>query len=197
MKNLLKPSVWKILKIFYENKNKPVHLREIARKTKLNESTVSSHLNNLVKTGILKTEKEANLKKFYVHKTQIPEIFPLFDTERLESLPILRRDAIKLYVQKLNKKPLLLIVFGSTAKKTFRKKSDIDILEITSEKNKDEETEKYVEAQTGMRIQTFKMTEEKFKEELQLKKERVIQSALETGFPVFNAKYFYEEIYNE
>ncbi len=197
MKALLKPSIWKILKLFYENNNIPLHLREIARKVKLNESTVSSHLNNLVKERILKAETEANLKKFYINKNKIPEIFPLFDSEKIESLPLLRRDAIKIYIKKLEKKPLLLIVFGSTAKGTYRKDSDLDILAVFPEKNNDKEIIDYVNSQTGIKIQTFKMNEEQFKEERILKKDKTVQSALETGFPVFNEKYFYEVRYNE
>ncbi len=194
MKTILKPSNWKILKLFYDNKNKPIHLRDISRKIKLNESTTSTHLNNLVKEGILKTEKEANLKKFSIYKNKIPSIFPLFDYEKLDALPLVRRDAIKLYVEKLDRKPLLVIVFGSTAKGNFRKDSDVDILVIFPEKYNDEKTINYVNSQTGIKIQTFKINEEHFNEELKIKKDKVIQSALETGFPVFNEKYFYEVI---
>jgi len=196
METLFKPSIWKILKLFYDNRNSPLHLREIARKTKLNESTIFSHLNNLVKKGILKTEKEANLKKFHINKIKVPEIFPLFDSEKLESLPLLRRDAIKLYINKLEKKPLLIIIFGSTAKGTYRNNSDIDIIEVSSSKETTDKAEKYAEAQTGIKLQIFRINEENFKEELRIKKDNVIMSALQTGFPVFNAKYFYEVMFN-
>lgn len=196
MKALLKPSMWKILGLFYNNRNRPIHLREIARKVRLNESTVSTHLNNLVKTGILKIEKDANLKKFLVNKARIPEIFPFFDSDKLESLPLLRKDAIKIYINKLEKKPLFVIVFGSSAKGTFREDSDIDLLEVSHSKEKDEKAEKYAEVQTGIKLQVFKITEENFKDELRIKKDNVIMSAINTGFPVFNAKYFYEVLYN-
>lgn len=196
MKTLLKPSMWKILELFYNNRNHPIHLRDIARKARLNESTTSTHLKNLVKTGILKVEKDANLKKFYLNKTRIPEIFPLFDSEKLESLPLLRKDAIKLYLNKLDKKPLFVIVFGSSAKGTFRDDSDIDLLEVGHSKERDENAEKYAETQTGIKLQVFKITEENFKDELRIKKDNVVMSALNTGFPVFNAKYFYEVLYN-
>lgn len=197
MKTIIKPAVWKILKLFYSNRNTSLHLREIARKTKLNESSISRHLNNLVKEGFLKTSKEANLKKFYVSKMQVSNIFPLFDEEKLESLPLLRRDAIKIYLDKLDKKPLLVVIFGSTAKETFRKDSDIDILKVSFIEDKDKEAVRYVEAQTGIKIQVFNLTEEQFKRELKIKEDYVIQSALKTGFPVFNAKYYYEVINNE
>ncbi len=83
MKTIIKPAVWKIAKLFYSNHNSALHLREIARKTKMNESGISRHLNNLVKQQILRTSKEGNLKKFYITKKQIPNIFPLFDEEKL------------------------------------------------------------------------------------------------------------------
>jgi len=185
------------LKLFYENSNSPIHLRDISRKIRLNESTTSTHLNNLVKGGILKTEKEANLKKFSIYKNKIPFIFPLFDYEKLDALPLVRRDAIKLYVEKLDRKPLLVIIFGSTAKGNFRKDSDIDLLVIFPEKYDDRKIIEYVDSQTGIRIQTFKITEKQFNEELKFKKDKVIQSALETGFPVLNEKYFYEAMNNE
>ena len=197
MKTLFKPSIWKILKIFYDNRNSHVHLREISRKAGLNESTISSHLNFLLKVGILKTEKDANLKKFYINNSKIKEIFTLFDAEKLSSLPQLRKDAIELYISHLEKKPLILIVFGSTAKGTYSKNSDIDLLEVSPYNKKEDKTAKYVEAQTGIKIQIFLISPDHFKNEIKLKKDKVILSALETGFPVFNAKYFYEAIYNE
>lgn len=189
--------MWKILKLFYDNGNISLHLREIARKAKMNESSVFRHLNQLVKEDILKTSKEANLRKFYVVKAQIPNIFPIFDEERLESLPLLRRDAIKIYLDKLEKTPSLVIIFGSTAKKTFRKDSDIDLIKVISNGDKNKKAEEYAEAQTGIKIQVFSLTEKRFRKELKMKEDPVIQSALKTGFPVFNAKYYYGAINNE
>lgn len=197
MKTIIKPAIWKILKLFYNNYNSPFHLRKIARETKTNESSISRHLNNLVKQGVLKFSKEANLKKFSIVKNQIPSIFPLFDEEKLENLPLIRRDAIKIYLNKLKKKPLLVVVFGSTAKGTFRKESDIDILQINPTKDEDKEAKNYVDAQTGLKLQVLNLTEEQFKKELKMKEDYVVQSALKTGFPVFNAKYYYEAITNE
>src|SRR3989344_3301134 len=131
MITIIKPGIWKILKIFYNNKNMPVHLRGIARLSDMNESTASLHLNSLVKNGILKAVADGNLKKFFISLKYIPLMFPIFDNEKLESLPILRKNAIKMYIEKLEKKPLILVVFGSTAKGNFKNDSDLDILEIT------------------------------------------------------------------
>ena len=196
MQTIIKPGLWKILKIFYSNRNKPVHLREIARLSGMNESTASLHLKNLVKGGIMKHASEGNLKKFYVSKSHLPDIFPLFDQERLEKLPLLRKNAIKLYIKSLENKPILLIVFGSTAKGSFKEDSDLDLFEVFSIK-KGAKAEKIVEAQTGVHLQVFRLGEKDFLNELIIKKDKVLQSALNSGFPVFNQKYFYEVVYHE
>lgn len=199
MQTIIKPGIWKILKVFYSNRNNPVHLRELARLSRMNESTASLHLHHMVKGGIMRHIPEGNLKKFYLTKSHLPEIFPLFDQERLEKLPLLRKNAIQMYIKSLEQKPVLLIVFGSTAKGTWKEDSDLDVFEISSIKGirKDTGVEKRVEAQTGIHLQVFRMSEKDFLHELMTKKDKVLQSALHTGFPVFNQKYFYEVIYHE
>ncbi len=197
MKTLMKPAVWRILKLFYDNRNVPLHLRRIARKTKLNESSAFRHLNTLVKAGILWTEKEANLKKFAVRAQYIPRLFPLFDDEKLNALPRLRRHAIIDYLSSLNKKPLLVVVFGSTADKSFNQDSDVDLLEVFSGRTDTKTAKKYVMAQTGIRIHSFQLTEHEFNRELKERKDMVVLSALTTGFPIFNQKFFYEVLIGE
>lgn len=197
MKTIIKPAMYKILKLFYENRNDLLHLREIARRTKINESSITRHLNLLVKNKILRTIKEANLKKFCINNQYLSNIFPIFDEEKLENLPLLRKNTIKGYIKALEKKPIIIVVFGSTSKGTFRKDSDIDIFEVIGIKCDNKYAKKYVESQTSLKIQTFQILEKNFKEELKLKKDKVIQSAINSGFPVFNQKYYYEVVYNE
>ncbi|MBU2639069.1 MAG: nucleotidyltransferase domain-containing protein, partial [Nanoarchaeota archaeon] len=139
----------------------------------------------------------ANLKKFNVNKSQIPEIFPLFDNERIKNLPLLRKNSLKIYIDSLETKPIFIVLFGSTAKGGLRHDSDIDILEVFNAKTNTSSSAKYAESQTAIRIQAVQMTFKAFIEELKLKKEPVVQSAVETGFPVFNQKYYYEAVWNE
>ncbi len=196
MKTILKPAVYKILNIFYKNRNTPLHLREISRKTAMNESSIFRQLHLLVKDGVLKSHAEANLKKFKINNKIIPFIFPLFDQEKIQNLSLLRKNALKYYLEQLPEKPILALVFGSTAKGTFRDDSDVDLLIVTNSKKKDIDAKEYVSALTTMKIQSFTLTEKRFKQEVVTKQDKVIQSALETGFPIFNEKYFYEVIYH-
>lgn len=197
MITLLKTRSWNILQLFYKNKNEPLHLREISRQINLGEGPLTRHLNYLLKINILKFERDANLKKFHISKKFIQHIFPLYDCERFDNLPLLRRNAIKYYIAELKKKPVFVILFGSTAKETFKEKSDIDLLLVFNEKTKDSDAVKFAEAQTGMHLSTLQMQFNNFKKEVLLKQDHVIQSAIETGFPVYNHQYFYEVIRDE
>ncbi len=197
IRTIIHGQYWDILQLFYRNHNFPLHLRDISRKINLKESATSRHLQALEKKNILKSYKEANLKKYCIKKQVIPEIFTLFDNDKLGALPLLRKNAIKEYLKALISKPLLMIVFGSTAKGNYKDDSDIDIIEIFTTKTNTKDAKKHAEALTGMSIQTFQITEADFYKELKMKEDMVIQSGINTGFSVFNNKYFYELIYNE
>ncbi len=197
MKILMKLPYYHILKLFYDNHNAPIHLREISRRIKLNESSSTRHLKVLAKNKTLITKKEANLKMFYISKSAISSIYPLFDEERVNSLPLLRRNAILYYLKQLEQKPIALLVFGSTAKGTAQEDSDLDLLEIVYSRKDRKKAKEQVLAQTGIRIQNFQITEIEFRKELKLKQDQLVQSAITTGFPVFNCKYYYEMINNE
>lgn len=51
----------KILKVFFDSPTKAFHIREIARKTKLNPNTVLNLLADLIKNKIVKREKKKHL----------------------------------------------------------------------------------------------------------------------------------------
>lgn len=197
METIFKPGAMKILRLFYEDKSQSLHLREIARKTEMNENNVSRFLALLEKTKILKSNKEGNLKKYVVIKNNsVFGLFSLLDIEKFESLPSTRKIAIDYFLKTLPKQPAIVILFGSTAKDRTRKDSDIDLLLIVNEKIRTAEAEKEAEAQTGLKVQPFLITYNDFIKELKLKQDNVIQSALNTGFPIINHLKFYQA-YNE
>ena len=197
MMSLIKPGHWKILKLFYTDKSAKIHLREIARKTKLHEPSTTTFLNSLEKDGILKQEKDGNQKKYSLKLNyKSYSVFELFDLEKLNSLPSIRRNAIKYFIENLEDKPLIAFVFGSTAKNVFKDDSDIDLLLISNKKIKTEAAEKHSEALTGIRISVFQMTLTDFSRELKLKEDPVIQSAMASGYPILNGVYYYEALYD-
>jgi len=192
IRTIIYAQYWKILQLFYSNHNISLHLRDISRKIGLKESATSRHLHALEKNNILKSYREANLRKYSLKREVISEIFTLFDQEKLEALPLLRKNALKFYVDRLKEKPIFIILFGSTAKGTFRENSDVDIIAVFNTKTNTKEARKYAEAQTSIRMSEFQVTYNQFIQELKLKQDQVIQAGLETGYPIYNQRFFYE-----
>jgi predicted nucleotidyltransferase len=195
MRTLVKEPIWNILEVFYKNRNKPIHLRELSRMINLKESSISRHLNYLLKEEILIYETEANLKKFKIKN--IFNVFTLFDMQKFNDLPYLRKLSVNFYIKHLKEKPLLIILFGSTAKETFNDASDIDIITIFNKKTNTQDVIKYVENQTGLKISEFQLDYDDFIKELKMKKDNVIQAGIETGYPIYNNLFYYEVIFNE
>lgn len=198
MVTILKTGYIKIMQLFYKDKSLSLHLREIARQTKLHGPSTTRFLDSLEKDGILKSQRDGNLKKYSLIKNkQAYLIFEMYDIERFEHLTNLRKSAIGYYLEKLPEKPVFAIIFGSTAKGTSRENSDIDLLIITNNKIDTKLAEKEADALTSIKISTFQMVYKEFLTELKLKEDMVIQSAINTGFPIINNICYYEDLYNE
>jgi len=183
--------------LFYENKMARYHLREIARKAKLNVNSATRFLNQLEKSRLLISEKDGNLKKYRIIKNDtLANVFTSFDIERLNKLNFNRKQGIDRFLESLDEKPVIAFLFGSTAKNTYTKESDIDILLIVNNKINLEKAEKETNAITGIKVNCFQIRYPEFLDELKLKNDRVVQSALNTGYPIFNQISFYKEYLN-
>ena len=198
MITLLRTGYGMIMQLFYKDKTARLHLREIARQTGLFEPSVSRFLNSLEKNKILKSEKDGNLKKYSIKKaTRTYFLFEAFDLERLEKLPSIRRTAIKTYLENLPEKPIFAVLFGSTAKGTYKEDSDIDILLVTNNRISAGKAEKETGALTEMKLSTFQTTYKDFLIDQKMKEDKVVQSAINSGYPLINHIQYYEVLYNE
>jgi len=198
MITILKSGYYKVMQLFYREKTAKFHLREIARQTKLHGPSATKCLKELEKTGILRSEKDANLKKYSVKKNRHAYlVFGMFDVERFEKLPKMRQSAVEHYLGSLPEKPVFAVLFGSTAKETYDEESDIDILLVMNRKISTEAAEKEADAQTALNVSSFQVNYRDFVQELRLKQDKVVQSALNTGYPVINHVAYYEVLYNE
>jgi predicted nucleotidyltransferase len=198
MTTLFKPGISKILHVFYRRRNEKIHLRQLARETRMYGQGISRYLAWLEKNRILKSEKVGNLKQYsLVQNPDVHAILAMFDLEKLQKLPLLRKNAITTYLKALPEPPVFAVVFGSTAKENYRDESDIDILIVTRKRIDSAGAEKEADALNAMKVSTFQMTFKDFKKELKLKDDMVIQSALGTGYPVLNHMHYYEVLQDE
>ena len=197
MITIIKPGYAKIMRLFYKEQSVRLHLREIARRTNLHEPSVTRFLNELEKEGILKAQKDANLKKYTIQKNKKTyAVFELFDIEKQEKLPSMRKRALTYYQKNLPEQPIFIVLFGSTAKETYKEDSDIDVLLVVNKKIATEHAEKYVDAQTGIRISSFQIVFKEFLKEIKLNEDKVVGSALATGYPLTNRIFYYEVLYS-
>lgn len=198
MITILKSGYWKIMQLFYKDRSVKLHLREIARQSRLHEPSATRVLNALEKEKILKSEKDGNLKKYSVKQSKRSHlVFELFDLERYDRLPSIRKNAITTYLGKLPENPVFAILFGSTAKGTYKENSDIDILIITNNKISTKEAEKETDALTAMKIGAFQITYKDFLIDLKMKEDKVVHSAIHSGYPLINHIQYYERLYDE
>src|SRR3989338_552118 len=194
MDKILNKGKEKILECFYKNK-KEIYFSEVLRETKLTPNTTLKHLNNL-KSLIISKKTKGNT--FYRINNKNPLIFPIFfyfDLKRFNELDDTRKRAILEFISNLKVKPLIALIFGSTAKKSYTKESDIDILLVFNKKEEeDKKLKRDIESLTGMNIQTFIIDYDYFKEQLLKKEDNVIIHAVKTGFVIIGSYYFYKEV---
>ncbi len=189
----------KILRCFYKNQAKEIYFSEILRDTKLTQNTTLKHLSNLKELGIINSTKKIG-NTFYKINQKNPvvySVFSYFDYDKLNKLPYTRRNAINMFLEKIQNKPLIAVVFGSTAKNTFNKESDIDLLLIYNKKESTNlKLKKETNALAGIKIQDFIIDFEYFKEQILKEEDNTIIHAIKTGFPIIGSYLFYKGVLN-
>ncbi|MFH1358276.1 MAG: nucleotidyltransferase domain-containing protein [archaeon] len=125
-----------ILKPFFEEPNREFHIREIARLTNINHTTVRQYLNKFVKEGILELEKG-----------KIYSSYKLLESEKVSNLKLycnmekIRKSNIIQDLEKYYDYPVI-VLYGSYSKAKDDVTSDIDICVIT-DINKEFNVSKY------------------------------------------------------
>ncbi|MDP2750199.1 MAG: nucleotidyltransferase domain-containing protein [Nanoarchaeota archaeon] len=197
MNNIFGKGKEKILNCFYINKSKELYFSEILRETGLTQNTTLKHLKHLKESNIITSIKKIGNTFYKINpkNRQIYSIFSYFDYKRFNDLPSERKRAISEFLNELKIKPLVTLIFGSTAKGTFGKESDIDVLLIFNKKDmKNQKLKDDIEAITGVKIQTFIIDFDYFKNQILKEEDKVIMHAIKTGFVVSGHDLFYSEV---
>lgn len=190
-----------ILSYFY--KYKTGHVRKIKGVTKLSEHTLLKYLKELEKKKILNSKEEGNLKIFEInHDNSLVKIFfSYFDILRLNNLEYRRKMAIEEFLARIKdiKIPYFILLFGSTSKENYTKYSDIDLIVVYDDydknlKDKIDSLVKNILAETGLKINFILMNLEEFIKEKDNKENYALQDALQTGYPIFGNVLFYEMV---
>lgn len=191
-----------VLKYFYEHRKG--HVRHINKFIKLSVHTLLKYLASLEIRGVLASRKEGNLKiyEINIYNDLSKLFFQYFDIERLNAIEYYRAKAIKEFVYRIKTKniPYFIILFGSSAKGNYTKKSDIDLIIVYTEINKNllrdiEELKKKTFAETGIKVNSVLMQLKEFYKEKDNKQNFALQDALTYGYPIFGSQFYYEVMF--
>lgn len=136
----------KILEVFMKNPFKEIHLREIARLSEVSLTNVDSSLKLFVKNDMFERRDVSNMVFFKPNfkSENLLKIFEFLELGKRKGFYNKNKKIARLlqkYTQDIidlsNKKIQLVMLFGSVARGEWTKGSDIDILVVVSEKDKD------------------------------------------------------------
>lgn len=131
------------------------HLRSIAKQLDASHSTVSRALNKLCKENIIDFKKEGKNKVFFIRKNLQAKNY-VFNAERYKLIRLIKQyPELSIIIDGIlkNCEERLIILFGSYAKGTAKKDSDIDIyVETENRKIKDkvESLHSKIKAKVGL-----------------------------------------------
>ncbi len=136
----------KILEVFMKDPFKEIHLREIARLSKVSLTNVDNAVRLLLKNHMLKRRDVSNMT-FYkpnLENEALLKVFEFLELEKKNKFYSKNKKIARLlnkYTQDIidlsNKRIQLVILFGSVARSDWAKGSDIDILAVVSQKDED------------------------------------------------------------
>lgn len=136
----------KILEVFLKSPFKEIHLRELARLSKVSLNNVDNSLRLFVKDNMFKRREVSNMTFFKPNlgNESLLKIFEFLELEKKKEFYDKNKRIARLlqkYTQDIvnlsNKRIQLVILFGSVARGEWTKESDIDILVVVSGKDKD------------------------------------------------------------
>ncbi|PIN98165.1 MAG: hypothetical protein COT90_05560 [Candidatus Diapherotrites archaeon CG10_big_fil_rev_8_21_14_0_10_31_34] len=144
---------WKILEFFLEY-NQKIHVKGLAKKLQVSSGTAQKYLLEYEKQGVLEKEKTANVLSYSLKETPLT----------LELKKTFFLSIIMPFIEEFRKEnPFAssLVLYGSHAKGTFDKKSDIDLIAISQTKKIKLNSIKKIEEKTSKeaRIQVFTLAE--------------------------------------
>lgn len=134
----------KILEVFMKEPFKEVHLREIARLSKVSLNNVNDSLKLFVKDNMFKRRDISNMVFFKPNLDDeiLLKTFEFLELERRNAFYKKNKKVARLlrkYTQDIvklsNKEIQLVILFGSVARGEWSEESDIDILAVVPEKS--------------------------------------------------------------
>lgn len=171
--------------------NPRIHKRKLSKKLKLGMPSIDYGLKKINK--IIKQKKSGNQINYFLDyaKEMLSPALGVVEHSRFERLPAKVRLSVNDFLKELKDKPLIALIFGSYAKGTYAKNSDVDIL-LVFQKIEDskaiENTAKKIGMKTNTQLNPVYLSYQEFKESFhnptkeffkKLKKDKIILIGVE------------------
>jgi len=156
------------------------YIRGLAKKLNTNHMNVLRKLNELFEENVVDYTKEGKNKVYFLKKTAETRAY-IFMSENYKLIKILEKyNYLRKIIEKIqkNKKIRLAIIFGSYAKGTTKKDSDIDIYVETTNRKIKQELEA-IDSKLSIKIGRYKKTNILIKE---IEKNHVIIKGVENYY---------------
>lgn len=175
-------NILKILESFYGDYNKKTYGRDISKKLKMNQKTVSNILNKLEKENILKFTIEGKNKYYYLNKLNphIKEIIKLIEINRKIKFIDNYKRYSDLFAKLETRTDGILVIFGSYANFSANEKSDLDVLFVGKYQELKDLEELY-----NIKINIVKIDKKKFNKDNILIKEIIKNHVILNGIEEF------------
>jgi predicted nucleotidyltransferase len=183
----------KILRFLIENKDKTFSMREISMALKIDYKLVYINIKKLEKEKSIEAENLKSHNRCSFKDSFNEDVF-IVESERKND--VLKKKEFKAIYDKLNSvnKQFILLLFGSHAKGTVTKSSDIDLLLISNLEDAKTIGEKL--EVLPLKIHLTQITYESFIDMLKTKEQTVVSEAIKRNILLFGIADYYRLIQN-
>jgi len=187
-----------ILRFFIEHITEQFAIREIARKTKTDFKSTHSTVQKLVQKNILTKKRQANVDLCSLNLKN--DLTQVYYAELLRTKDFLdKHKELKSFFQNVQEKVrthfYTLVVFGSFAKETETKTSDLDVLIITPSRSTGEEITRIISSEAlllNRKVQPIVLDEKEFVKSLAEK--NVVIEAFKNHIIITGVEAFYHGV---
>ncbi|MBI4140062.1 nucleotidyltransferase domain-containing protein [Candidatus Woesearchaeota archaeon] len=186
-----------IVKFLMEQKNEELNIRTISERIKMDYKTVYSIIKRLEKMSVVKIELFGRSKRVILNNTIHPSIFEA-EFERKNDVLKDKNLAVMLsnFRRGLRSKMYILLLFGSYAKRTQTKNSDIDLLFICPNGSGQvfEKDVHRISQSMHLPLHTLVFSESQFIEMIHSRESNVGQEVLNNNVILYGVEQYYEMI---
>lgn len=183
--------ILEILKVLIENQGEIFSIRKISQKRKINYKSAHNAVMRLKNESLLDLQKVGNAINcsFNKHFNNL-----VFNAEYERRLELLKKSNFRVIFETLNKIPFpfIALLFGSHAKKTATKHSDIDLIVISDNNKKIQE----VISLFPLKIQLISLTPQEFITMAKSKEFSVVSEAIKNNIIIIGIEDYYRLLEN-